>query len=294
MMVKETDEHLLKKYHIPSMGDYSQPGSVLCSILQRLDTNKRLDESDKKWIRDKGMFTFYKFLENWENTGKPNFNDIIPYTSPVRDRNIQYTRDSSKSTRNTLPSINTQKNDDNKSKRNTPNPKNKQSIYSIFLMNLRKPHMALHYKLAQLNKHIESNIEGIVPSTTPEDISSIFQEKIWDTMHKSIQKDVEELFKVYSIHQWTATSIMAVRLLEIVLKVHLNHDLKEENINSMGDAINKLKDHNYDPSLLKELNIYKEKRNSYVHGNIRASAGEAKELIVVITAITMIIHNIKP
>ena len=66
----KTDEYLLEKYRIPEMGDYSKPGSELCNILHRLDTNKKLDEVDKKWIKDKGMFKFYKFLENWERTGK--------------------------------------------------------------------------------------------------------------------------------------------------------------------------------------------------------------------------------
>lgn len=70
---KITDEELLIKYSIPSMGDYSKAGSVLCEILHRLDKNKKLDESDKTWIRNKGMFRFYEFLEKWEKTGKANF-----------------------------------------------------------------------------------------------------------------------------------------------------------------------------------------------------------------------------
>jgi hypothetical protein len=87
--IKKTDEHLLEKYRIPNMGDYSKPGSVLCDILQRLDTNKKLDEVDKKWIRDKGMFNFYKFLENWEDTGTPNFDDIKShYKAPKPKRQL--------------------------------------------------------------------------------------------------------------------------------------------------------------------------------------------------------------
>ena len=201
MMVKETDEYLLKKYHIPSMGDYSQPGSVLCSILQRLDTNKRLDASDKKWIRDKGMFTFYKFLENWENTGKPNFNSIIPISSTqsVSNRIIKHTKDSSKSTTNTTPSINTQKND-NKSKRNSTSAKKKKRSSIDVSTDMRKPHMALQYKKAELIEHIKYNLEQITPSNIPEDISSLFLPEIWDTINESIKKDINELFGAYYLN----------------------------------------------------------------------------------------------
>lgn len=182
----------------------------------------------------------------------------------------------------------------NRSKHNNSNTKNRQSNTTTNATNMRKPHMALHYKSAKLNKHIESYIEGITPSKIPEDISSLFLEKIWDTMNKDIQKDTEELFEVYFIHQWTATSLMAGRLLENVLKIHIEHDLKEESVTNIGNAIKKLEEHNYDPSLLKKLNTYKEKRNNFMHGIKRAGAGEAKNLVVDVISITMSIHNIKP
>jgi len=202
-------------------------------------------------------------------------------------------REKSSSPKSHIPhQINTKK-DSNKSKRNNSNKKNRQSMTTINVMNMRKPHMALHYKSAKLNKHIESHIEGITPSKIPEDISSLFLENIWDTMNKNIQKDVEELFEVYFIHQWTATSLMAGRLLENVLKIHIEHDLKEEAVTNIGNAIKKLKEHSYDPSLLKKLNTYKEKRNNFMHGIKRAGSGEAKEFVVDVISITMSIHNIK-
>ena len=182
----------------------------------------------------------------------------------------------------------------NKSKRINSNAKNRQSKSRTNATNMRKPHMALHYKSAKLNKHLESYIEGITPNQIPENISSLFLEKIWDTMNKSIQKDVKELFAVYVIHQWTATSLMAGRLLENVLKIHIEHDLKEEAVTNIGNAIKKLEKHNYDPSLIKKLNAYKEKRNNLMHGIKRAGAGEAKNLVVDVISITMSIHNIKP
>jgi hypothetical protein len=199
----------------------------------------------------------------------------------------------SSSEKHITPQINTKKNN-NKSRRNNSNTKKKKTNTTANATNMRKPHMALHYKSARLNKHIESYIEGITPSKIPQDISSLFLEKIWDTMNKNIKKDIEELFEVYFIHQWTATSLMAGRLLENVLKIHIAHDLKEETVTNIGNAIKKLEEHNYDPSLLKKLNTYKEQRNNFMHGIKRAGAGEAKNFVVDVISITMSIHNIKP
>lgn len=87
---------------------------------------------------------------------------------------------------------------------------------------------------------------------------------------------------------------MAGRLLENVLKIHIEHDLKEEAVTNIGNAIKKLEEHNYDPSLLKKLNTYKEKRNNFMHGIKRAGSGETKDWVVDVISITMSIHNIKP
>ncbi len=307
-MSKKIDEYLLKKYSIPPMGDYSQPGSVLCGILYRLTKNKKLDDIDKKWIRDKGMDRFYQFLERWEETGKPNYYTLhesyfFPHKSYMPPREVHtvsrrrlpvaHLNYSSPLESHTSSQIETTI--DNKSRQNNSNPINKQSKDNNLGMNIRKSHMALYYKQKTLKNHIESNIAGIVPSDIPEDISSLVPEKIWDTMHKSIQKDVQESYNVYRYQQWTATSLMAYRLLENVLRIHVKYDLKEEGtINNIGDAIKILKKQKYDDTLLKELREYQEKRNEFMHGHIRAGAGEVKKLISDIMSITLNIHNIKP
>lgn len=73
---KLTDQDLLDKYCIPSMGGYSEPGSHLCHILRRLDKNHRLNEEDKAWIKSKNMRQFHAFVMAWEKTGKPNFKSL--------------------------------------------------------------------------------------------------------------------------------------------------------------------------------------------------------------------------
>ena len=87
---------------------------------------------------------------------------------------------------------------------------------------------------------------------------------------------------------------MAYRILENVLKVHVAYDLKENDISNIGIAIKKLEEHNYEASLIKKLKEYRDHRNNYMHGNKRAGAGEAKNLVVDVMSIAMHIHNIKP
>lgn len=155
--------------------------------------------------------------------------------------------------------------------------------------------MNLHYKSSWLQNHINSNIVGIVPSRIPDEISSIVPEKIWNTMHKEIQKDLEELFNVYYYQQWTATSLMACRILERVLKIHVECDLKANAVMNIGDAIKEVKKSKYfDSNSIKELYDYQEQRNSFMHGNKRASGAEAKDLVGYVMKIAMRIHNIKP
>lgn len=226
-------------------------------------------EADKKWFQNK-LSNYDNYLKKCRATGKvPNF-DYYLYV---------FKEDDVKST--------------NKSKQNTSNSTNKQRKDNG-IKHLRKPHMALHYKEKYLAKHLRDHIEGITPSKIPEDISSLVPQKIWETINTSIQKDINELFKVYSYQQWTATSLMASRLLENVLKVHVEYDLNEDSIKNIGEAIEKLKDHKYNSHLLKKLDEYREKRNSFMHGHERASSLDAKESVIFAMSIAMQIHNIKP
>lgn len=181
----------------------------------------------------------------------------------------------------------------NKSKRNTTNPTNKKRENNS-IKHLRKPHMALHKKQKVLENHIKKHIVSIVPSKIPKEISSLFPQEIWDTISNNIQKDIDELFKVYQYQQWTATILMASRLLENILKVHVEYDLKESTIKNIGEAIEKLKKHNYDSDLINELDKYREKRNRFMHGHERASSSEAKESVVFVVSKTIQIYNIKP
>ena len=183
----------------------------------------------------------------------------------------------------------------NKPKRNTSNTNNSQNKSRINATNMRKPHMALQYKKAKLMEHIKSNLEQITPSNIDEkNISSLFLPKIWDTINESIKKDINELFRAYGLGLWTATSLMAYRIFENILKVHINHNLKEEPAIDITDAIKKLENHKYDTNLIKTLYELKEYRNSFMHGNTRASTQEAKESIVKVMSLAMNIHNIEP
>ena len=160
--------------------------------------------------------------------------------------------------------------------------------------NIRKPHTALLYKQVKLDEHIKSKVINLKPTNIPENISSIFLPKIWETINKSIQKDIDELYTVYLYKLWTPTTLMAYRTLENVLKVHITHDLKESSINSITNAIQVLKKHKYDSKLLAKLSKFNNERNDYMHGNKRAGSDDAKKIVSDIISITMHIHNIKP
>lgn len=226
-------------------------------------------EADKKWFQNK-LSNYDKYLKKCRATGKvPNF-DYYLYV--LKEDNL---------------------NNSDKSKENTFNTTNKQRKNNN-IKHLRKPHMALHKKQKVLEDHIKEHIVSIVPSKIPKEISSLFPQEIWDTISNNIQKDINELFKVYQYQQWTATILMSSRLLENILKVHVEYDLKESTIKNIGEAIEKLKKHNYDPDLINELDQYREKRNRFMHGHERASSSEAKESVVFVISKTIQIYNIKP
>ena len=69
----ERHNKLIAKYCVPDMGDYSDAGSYLSSILDRLDTNHALSSEDKQYIRDKGLFDLSEFVKRLEETGKTDF-----------------------------------------------------------------------------------------------------------------------------------------------------------------------------------------------------------------------------
>ena len=76
-------QYLINKYCIPSMGDYSCEGSQLLQILDRLDKDAGLSSEDQQFLKDKGLFDQYKFVQHLEQTGQANFQII---QAPIRRR----------------------------------------------------------------------------------------------------------------------------------------------------------------------------------------------------------------
>ncbi len=255
----EAKNYLFEKYSISKTEfktDEYDKQHELFMILLRLHKNNMLDDIDKSWLLDNGRSKLYTFVEMWEKSGSPIFDFLYSTNFKLQENDFKY-------------------NDS--------------------FVHIRKPHMALHYKKAILIEHIKSNLEHITPSNIDEyNISALFLPKIWDTIHDSIKKDINELFRAYGFGLWTATSLLAYRIFENVLKVHIEDDLEEEPAIDITDAIKKLEKHKYDPNLIKILYELKEHRNSYMHGNTIDSIQDAKESIVTVMSLTMVIHNIKP
>jgi len=79
----ERHRYLIEKYSIPSMGSNSIEGSTLSHILERLDNDSCLSLDDQQFLKDKGLFDQYKFVQHLEQTGRADF-EIL--RAPIRRR----------------------------------------------------------------------------------------------------------------------------------------------------------------------------------------------------------------
>jgi hypothetical protein len=143
-------------------------------------------------------------------------------------------------------------------------------------------------------KFCDERFGDIKPKDIPDDISSLIPNEIWNTITKDTQKDLQETFGCYSFKFWTATLLMVYRVLEEVLRVHIVYDLKDNFPQNIGEIIDILRKKNYDENFLHNLELYKEDRNSFMHGKKRASPQEAKNMIRYLMSIVLWIYNIKP
>jgi tetratricopeptide (TPR) repeat protein len=75
--------YLIEKYSIPSMGSNSIEGSALSQILERLDNDGCLSLDDQQFLKDKGLFDQYKFVQHLDQTGRADF-EILQ--APIRRR----------------------------------------------------------------------------------------------------------------------------------------------------------------------------------------------------------------
>lgn len=65
------------------MGSHSIEGSPLSQILERLDKDRSLSLDDQQFLKDKGLFDQYKFVQHLEHTGRADF-EIL--RAPIRRR----------------------------------------------------------------------------------------------------------------------------------------------------------------------------------------------------------------
>lgn len=154
--------------------------------------------------------------------------------------------------------------------------------------------MEYHYDTKWLLGVIDKEFIGITPNKIPEKMSAIVPEAIWGTMTSNVQKDIEEMFTVYCHEQWTATTMMVYRILEEVLRVHVEYDLGEDAVRNLGNSIKVLRERGYPESLINGLEYCRGERNSIMHGTKRASSADAKKMIGYVMSIALQIYNIKP
>lgn len=54
------------------------------------------------------------------------------------------------------------------------------------------------------------------------------------------------MYDAYYNELWTATILMIYRILERVLRAHVEYDLKQDEVKSLGESIKILQEKNYD------------------------------------------------
>jgi ADP-ribosylglycohydrolase len=149
------------------------------------------------------------------------------------------------------------------------------------------------YDRNELLKFINENYNNIKPRDVNEKSPDKIFPKIWDQMSKFYQKEIMEMLYVYEDEQWTATTLMACRILESALRLHVQENLDVSETRNIREAIKIMEKNDYGEAFLNRLNELKEERNSYMHGLKRAGSADAKEMINYVLSIFLQIFNMR-
>jgi hypothetical protein len=149
------------------------------------------------------------------------------------------------------------------------------------------------YDRDELLKFINENYSDIKPRDVIERCPSKIFPEIWEHMSNYYQKEILEMLAVYEAEQWTATMLMACRILESVLRLHVKEDLNASDINNMHESIKIMEENHYGEAFLNRLIELKDDRNSYVHGLKRAGSAEAKEMVNYVLSVFLQIFNMR-
>jgi hypothetical protein len=149
------------------------------------------------------------------------------------------------------------------------------------------------YDRDKLLKFIDENYSDIKPHDVIERCPSKVFPEIWERMSNYYQKEILEMLAVYEAEQWTATMLMACRILESTLRLHVEEDLNASDINNMHESIKIMEENHYGEAFLNRLTELKDERNSYVHGLKRAGSAEAKEMVNYVLSVFLQIFNMR-
>jgi hypothetical protein len=149
------------------------------------------------------------------------------------------------------------------------------------------------YNRDELLKFINENYSDIKPRDVADKCPSKIFPKIWECMSKYYQKEILEMLAVYEAGQWTATVLMACRILESTLRLHAEEDLNASDVNNINESIQVMEENHYGEAFLTRLTELKDERNSYMHGLKRAGAAEAKEMVNSVLSVFLQIFNMR-
>ena len=151
--------------------------------------------------------------------------------------------------------------------------------------------MKMHYDIEWVKKQASEIFDHLRPNESPDRVGELIPQKIWNSMDSMIQKDIQEMLNVYYHTQWTATCLMAYRILESAREIHIRVDLKENEVLNLGQAIETLKEREYPEPLIEKLQVCRQARNEFMHGVKRASSEDARDILGYVMMVVLQVYN---
>ena len=150
------------------------------------------------------------------------------------------------------------------------------------------------YSFEYLLSHLEKHFIDIKPSEIPKDILKLIPKEIYKTMTNASRRDITELYECYRHQLWTACSLMAYRVLEEALRIHISEVHGEESFEGLGHSLEILIEQGYPKVFIERIDELRRDRNSFMHGKRRASIQNTQWLVGYVVTLTLQIHNIIP
>lgn len=147
----------------------------------------------------------------------------------------------------------------------------------------------------QCFENLMEKIDSLKPSTLKDiTVEEIFPTEILHGMRKFLKKDILETSACLSQELWTATVLMASRILEIELKTQIKiQSAKHYELADLGQCIRYLESVEYPPTFIELVESLRNLRNDAMHGNSRFSSESAMGIFKTVMKIVAWFYNLE-